>query len=275
MSDSALKPFTYVYLRTLMEAMKRNFDMHLVSKVEPLLHLSSQRVLLLRHDVDLCLSKAVLIAEIEHDMGIGATYYIAVDSPLYSLKKGEQVRLVKRIMDLGHEIGLHHINASTGNGNGTSKRRGDDIRSARDRLEQSIGAPIGTISFHRPTRDIMDGPLTVEGMTSAYAKELTGSYISDSAGRWRDGDPLHRVRAGSDRLLQVLIHPIWWGEERMDPPDRLQEFFEARTRGMSPPEAEHFDDCLSETLGRVRRRGHQSVVDQKGSSLLSVGNVIW
>lgn len=262
MSSSGLTQFTYSYLKTLMEAMKRNFDMHLLSKVEPGLHMSTQKILFLRHDVDLCLYKAVRIAEIEHDMGIHSTYYVAVDSPMYSLNKMDQAVLVKRIMDLGHEIGLHHIDPISGNGNGTSARLDDDIRSARDKLEQSIGAPIGTISFHRPTREVMEGPLTVEGLTNAYAKELTGSYISDSAGRWRDGDPLHRVQAGGDRLLQVLIHPIWWGEEQMEAPDRLQEFFETRTSGMSPEEVEQFDHCLSETLGRVRRRGHCSISDQ-------------
>jgi hypothetical protein len=65
-------------------------------------------------------------------------------------------------------------------------------------------------------------------------------------------------------LLQLLIHPIWWGDEHMAPQDRLEAFFLAETQGTSPEFTQAFDDHLATTIPAVLRRRAQEGITEKG-----------
>jgi len=56
---------------------------------------------------------------------------------------------------------------------------------------------------------------------NAYAAPLMESYLSDSAGVWRAGEPLAAIGEMHGPVLQVLIHPIWWGPEHAPAAERL------------------------------------------------------
>ena len=62
----------------------------------------------------------------------------------------------------------------------------------------------------------------MDGKVNAYSRELMSWYLSDSAGNWREGEPLPLLSNPDRPLLQLLIHPFWWGEEHMSAGDRLQ-----------------------------------------------------
>lgn len=62
---------------------------------------------IIRHDVDLDLKKALEIAQLENDLGVKSTYFVLISSEYYNLLAGENLRSVFRILELGHEIGLH------------------------------------------------------------------------------------------------------------------------------------------------------------------------
>jgi hypothetical protein len=126
---------------------------------------------------------------------------------------------------------------------------------ARQELERLIGRPVNSFSFHRPTPGVLGGPLVISGMVNAYSADLMTCYLSDSAGSWKGRDPLAHLLSSHSRRLQLLVHPLWWGENHMDPEDRLQEFFQIRTQGLPMDEVQAFDSILLDTLGRVRRRG--------------------
>ena len=81
-------------------------------------------------------------------------------------------------------------------------------------------------------------------------------YMSDSKGSWRDGEPLPKIINLSHRILQVLIHPIWWGSEHMAGADRLESFFRAETRNESPEDRDRFDEMLARSVPAVRRTGY-------------------
>jgi len=102
----------------------------------------------------------------------------------------------------------------------------------------------------------------IDGRVNAYAKELMIWYLSDSKGYWREGEPLPKLFRPSKPLLQLLIHPIWWGDEHMLPEDRLQEFFDAETQGQSYQYIKALDTALADTIPAVRRRGFHN--DVKG-----------
>ncbi len=72
---------------------------------------SSERVVVLRHDVDKRPHNALKVSEIENQMGIQATYYFR------SVKVSFNEGVIKKIDGLGHEIGYHYENLSHYQGN--------------------------------------------------------------------------------------------------------------------------------------------------------------
>ena len=56
----------------------------------------------------------------------------------------------------------------------------------------------------------------------------------------------------TDVILQLLVHPIWWGCEGVTASEKLQEFFENRTMGMSQKDKSYFDNELSKHLTVIR-----------------------
>jgi len=72
---------------------------------------NSDKYVILRHDVDKRPVNSLLTARIENEIGIVGTYYFR--SGLYSWN----VKIVKEIASLGHEIGYHYENLSLCHGN--------------------------------------------------------------------------------------------------------------------------------------------------------------
>lgn len=60
------------------------------------------RFVILRHDVDLKAENSLATAEIEHALGIRASYYFRV------VKQSNKPDIIKAIAALGHEIGYHY-----------------------------------------------------------------------------------------------------------------------------------------------------------------------
>lgn len=65
-------------------------------------HNSEQKVVLLRHDVDRKTQRALIMARLEHELGIKSTYYFRFN------KKTFQPRLIMEIAEMGHEVGYHY-----------------------------------------------------------------------------------------------------------------------------------------------------------------------
>ena len=69
-----------------------------------------ERFILLRHDVDRKSRNALKMAEAENDLGIQASYYFRI------VKESNNPDIIKRIIELGHEIGYHYEDLSTAKG---------------------------------------------------------------------------------------------------------------------------------------------------------------
>jgi hypothetical protein len=61
----------------------------------------------LRHDLDVCLEEALDMANLESELGVRATYFILVNSPLYNPLSQGSLEFVHHIQAKGHWIGLH------------------------------------------------------------------------------------------------------------------------------------------------------------------------
>src|SRR5207249_12226167 len=65
------------------------------------------RVVYLRHDVDNSVESAVRMAEVEARAGAVSTYLVMVRSENYNVFTGANVDRLRRLRDLGHDVGLH------------------------------------------------------------------------------------------------------------------------------------------------------------------------
>jgi hypothetical protein len=146
---------------------------------------------LLRHDVDLSLDAALRMAELEHDFGAVATYFLMTESVFYNLASTEGVAAIERLRELGHRVGLHAVYP-----NATVDGRFDPV-----------------VAWHNPDPEYMRAPIagTVNVMESGYFDPAT--YRSDSNQHWRSGCPHDDLRAGSFPWLQLLTHPEIWAYE--------------------------------------------------------------
>jgi hypothetical protein len=245
---------TYGYLQRLLAATREVFSLRPLR--DGAATESDTPRAIVRHDVDVCLQRAVALAEHEARWGVRSTYLVQVDCPLYRLDDAAGDRALRRLRELGHEIGLHVYVGSTARVEGATGLVVElRIYDARERLEARVGLSIESFSFHRPAPALLRGPDRLCGMVNAYGTAAMAAYLSDSEGRWREGEPLPSVRATSSHTLQLLIHPIWWAEDHRSPGVRLQELFERRTEEMTEVEAEVFDVELLRAIGPARRSG--------------------
>jgi len=244
---------TYGYLERLLTVVREAFDLRLL-RDGPGTDADPPRAII-RHDVDVCLGRALALAEREAQWGVRSTYLLQVDCPLYDLDDVEGRAALGRLAALGHEVGLHvDVGQAMSDDNMTSAVEAR-IRDAQERLAALSGTTVESVSFHRPAPALLRGPDRIHGLVNAYGETLMTAYLSDSEGRWRNGEPLPQVRATKARLLQLLIHPIWWDEYHLSPGDRLQEFFDSSIEGMTPEEVETFDAELLRAVEPAKRTG--------------------
>jgi hypothetical protein len=181
---------------------------------------------LLRHDVDLSPEAALAMAVLETNLGVRASYFLFVSSALYNLHSEEYCQLPARLIEMGHEVGLHY--------DVVVYNRRPDIRKAYESERASLaalaGRPIRVVALHNPS--LADGdplradPDVVNAYTVIDTHHLT--YVSDSCGSWRDES--FRVLAQHDLppRLQILVHPFFWSEKSADRWERLERFVDRR-----------------------------------------------
>ena len=102
---------------------------------------------ILRHDVDARPANSLRTAQIEHELGICASYYFRV------VPASNQPGFIRSIAALGHEIGYHYDDMSLANG---------DIQAAIKHFEQQLSYfrhfyPVRTICMHGAPTSQWDG----------------------------------------------------------------------------------------------------------------------
>ena len=189
----------------------------------------SPNSLLIRHDVDVSLNRALSIARVENEIGVQSTFFIDPLSAYYSIFEPSQKSIIREISELGHQIGLHFDSSH------------EVIQCERD-LEQSLlfqstvlskvsSQPVA-FSFHNPSStDLAFVGSRYAGLVNTYSDRLFRdiSYVSDSNGFWRFRSMEEALLDNkSKRPLQVLIHPEWWQDEQMEPRDRILRSIQGR-----------------------------------------------
>ncbi len=205
--------FTHAGYRALLAALQDR-DYEAVGYDEAL---PEARHLILRHDLDMSLQAAEPIAEIEHELGVRAHYFVLVRTEMYNPFSARARASLEKISGLGHAIGLH-LDASLCANDPTAL---DEAAERECRvLEDATRAPVRFISFHRPAEALLGYDKPLAGRRHAYEPRFFEAmgYVSDSRGGWHHGDPLDHDAVQEGRALQLLTHPIWWPGEAIDGP---------------------------------------------------------
>lgn len=216
--------FSYQYLEKLYLQAKDKFQVRQLREVPE--SLDGEASVFLRHDIDICLNRMKNLGEWEESLGFRSTYHVMLSSPFYDPRSKEGREILKQMAAWGHEIGLHYDPAvATGGETDVVK----SILESCSEMEEIIGQPVKSLSFHRPPPGYLSGPRFVADRVNAYGSDLFKWYLSDSAGRWREGPPHLSLSKPRNKHLQILVHPAWWGEEHLAPKKRMWEFVKEKS----------------------------------------------
>ncbi len=244
--------FSFDYLRTVYEALSARFELATLGEAPAKLASPRTRPLaFVRHDVDVSLRRARDFARRVSGWNAKATYHVMLDSPFYDLRLSESRAILVEIAKLGNEVGLHYDVAARGMKDASPADRERDIEAACAELEDLLDEPVRSLSFHLPIEDLLRGPLLVAGRTSGYAAELFRWYLSDSRARFREGPPLESLEKPRGDVLQILFHPVWWGEANERPDVRLRALVEELATERNEPYAKVRDRMSAHILYRA------------------------
>ena len=181
------------------------------------------KVVILRHDVDMDLQKALELARYESSLGVHSTYYILISSDFYNAFSKKNVDLINEISNLGHDIGLHFDEEKY-------KDSADmilELEREVDLLESFINQKINSVSMHRPSQKTLDDDWIIRGgnVINSYSKVFFHDfkYVSDSRCNWRE-DIYEIVNSGKYERLHILTHPIWYNQKERSTKQILSDF---------------------------------------------------
>lgn len=185
-----------------------------------------RKVIYLRHDLDVCIEESLDMAALEAELGVRATYFILLDSPLYNPLSVDSIELITQIQEKGHWIGLHLDSVFLTSGD--KGRLEEEVQCFLEFFGNKLNL-VPVISFHRPVPEVLGKDFRT--FVSVYSQRffVDIKYISDSRGVWREGCPCQLLERGIYTALQILVHPIWW--KRMESEsiyEKLQSLLGAR-----------------------------------------------
>lgn len=168
---------------------------------------SSGRLCLLRHDIDADPTAAMLMGEVEESLGVKATYFFMIRSPLYNLFSRSTDSIVRTLISMGHRIGLHYDEGYVPRNESLQALIDSEIQV----VENNFECTIDTVSFHQPSVRVLNNEVKI-GKINTYDKEDMENihYISDSNMFWKQAHPCELFEYVLFEKVQLLIHPMWW-----------------------------------------------------------------
>ncbi|MBU3220662.1 hypothetical protein [Clostridium algidicarnis] len=182
-----------------------------------------KKTVIFRHDIDNSLEKALEIAKIEHENNITSTFFVLLSTNFYNVFSKESNDILKEIIALGHEIGLHF----------DEKRY--EISSIKELeywvvkeskvLEEALGEKVKSVSMHRPSKWILENDIYFEGIINSYSKKFLSDfkYLSDSRMHWRE-DVIAIVDSEVYDRLHILTHAFWYADNNENMEEKLKKF---------------------------------------------------
>ena len=199
------KFFTYSFYKDLIHQIKRN-DYTITDYFDN----CDKKRCILRHDIDFSIEKSLTFAKLEHELGVKSTYFVLLKTNFYNPLSKESISMLKEIISLGHDIGLHFDEKSYDeNDNLVSK-----IVEEAKILSNQLNYELKVVSMHRPSTKSIDADFQIPNMVNSYSKYFFKSfkYISDSRKNWKE-NPFEIVESGKYNHLHILTHAFWYHDE--------------------------------------------------------------
>lgn len=190
-----------------------------------------ERCVILRHDVDNDIQKAVEMAAFEQEQGVASTYFVLLTSNFYNVFSRETGQSLHKITDCGHNIGLHFDEVRYPFLAGDPEGIRQKILEEAEILGAAVGQKITTVSMHRPSKEILDADLHIPGIINSYGKIFFKDfkYLSDSRRRWRE--PVEEIISSKQyERLHILIHAFWYNRQEIDLHDSVARYVNAGNR---------------------------------------------
>ncbi len=205
-----------------------------------------KRPIILRHDIDNSIRKAVELASIENDFGVKSTYFVLLSSDLYNPASVSSLVGINSILRMGHEIGLHFDEAKYKLDENNCSEIINFITKEAKILEDIIQTSISTVSFHRPSKIALELKNNFGGIVNSYNSVFFNDfkYMSDSRRRWRE--PVNEIIASEKYdKLHILTHPFWYNDKEMNIHDSIYDFVNAGNADRYDCLADNFTDLES------------------------------
>ncbi|MBS7007122.1 hypothetical protein [Anaerostipes sp.] len=181
------------------------------------------KAVILRHDIDMDIEKALEISTLEYSLGISSTYYVLLSSDFYNVFSKKNELLLKQISSLGHDIGLHFDEEKYNDTSNIIKNIENEI----EILEKCINRKVNSVSMHRPSKITLDADYKIKNgeIVNSYGKEFFEGfkYVSDSRRNWRE-NIYEIINSEKYKKLHILTHPIWYGKEEIKMKECLGDF---------------------------------------------------
>ena len=131
-----MKDFTLDMYKVLIEGLKGAG--YSFQRLEDFVQCPLERVVIIRHDVDIWNRKALPFARLENKLGVKASYYFRY------LKRGFDSAIIREVASLGHEVGYHYEDLTSNDG---------DMEKAISSFEEKLTKlrehyPVKTICMH-------------------------------------------------------------------------------------------------------------------------------
>ena len=210
------------------------------------------RCVILRHDIDYSIIKAVELAGIEYSLDVKSNYFVLISSPFYNIISKDVYEKLNLISRWGHDIGLHFDetnydeNYFTNNGGIKSV-----ILREVELLENILGKEVKSISMHRPSTRTLEADYDFGDIANSYGKVFFKDYkyISDSRRTWRENvDEI--IKSGKYNKLHILTHAFWYNYQEETIDETVLKFIKSAV--------EERYDILNDNISNL-----QEIVDKK------------
>jgi|TARA_R110000744_G_scaffold41290_1_gene93435 hypothetical protein len=203
--------FSYNEYRNIINLIKNNLPILDFTKVDK----TTKKFCVLRHDIEFSIDRAHELAKVEKELEVTSTYTVQLRNNTYNALSEKNIGLIRKIKDLGHNIGLHQNPPLM-----DMEKLGGYIMTDIQILEHFYGFEIDRFAFHRPKKEYLKNYVILENKINCYDKKffhyfdekpnkVNVLYLADSNHEWKYGYPLDYDFSKINKL-QLLTHPYSW-----------------------------------------------------------------
>jgi len=185
-----------------------------------------ENFILLRHDVEFSVSRALEIAKIESKHDIKSTFLFQVISSAYNPFSLTNKKMIQHIKELNHIVGLHFYVTHLEDDNWDALQK--ELILQKTLFEKGLDIDCKIFSYHRPPKWVLKNRNDeLCGMINAYGDSFFEFspmpekiiYLADSQHKWTYGHPFKNSNSSK---IQILAHPDEW---TVDGDNNNKEYF--------------------------------------------------